>query len=583
MKRVFLFAAVAMCLLLIGACAAPTPAPPQIVEKTVVVKQTVVVPQTVVVEPTAAPQPTEASQACSRRPRLHLWRVRVLRTSRLPNTTITVTESINPIKESPGVVVHGVWQSPPSAFGQTTVDAPFCRVVGTVPPGINFEVWLPPADKWNGKFNGVGNGALAGGINYPAMRGPLTTGYATASTNGGHTSPSPVAGDWMMGHPELWDDFGYRAVHEMTTASKAIVEAFYGKAPDYSYFTGCSGGGQQGLAEVQRYPADYDGVVSGAPANFPTRMWPGETWPGWVAAKNDTQLSLGGPPGPPVPTPKLLTLQAAAVAACDELDGAKDGLITDPRQCKFDPATLLCPANPPDANKCLTQAEVDTVKLVYDGLKDPTTGAQFWPGYEPGSEDQWAGHIYPFVIPLGYFKAMVTNNPDWDYKTFDFTNAKDFAILLDADAKNAPILDATDPDLSAFNALGGKLILWHGWADQNIAPRNSINYYNSVVADQGSEVKAQEFVRLFMVPGMNHCSGGAGAGTFNALAALEQWVEKGTAPAQIAASKVAAGKTEFTRPLCPYPQVETYKGSGDINDAANFSLRQSQVNDCTVR
>jgi Tannase and feruloyl esterase len=267
----------------------------------------------------------------------------------------------------------------------------------------------------------------------------------------------------------------------------------------------------------------------------------------------------------------LEELDAKAVDACDALDGAKDGLITDPRACKFDPATLLCPANPPDANKCLTQAEVDTVNLVYGGLKDPTTGAQFWPGYEPGSEDQWAGHIYPFVIPLGYFKAMVTNNPDWDYKTFDFTSAKDFAVLLDADAKNAPILDATDPDLSAFNALGHKRILWHGWADQNIAPRNSINYYNSVVADQGSEAKAQEFVRLFMVPGMNHCSGGAGADTFNALTALEQWVEKGNAPTSIAASKVTAGKTVFTRPLCPYPQVETYKGSGDINDAANFT------------
>jgi feruloyl esterase len=264
-----------------------------------------------------------------------------------------------------------------------------------------------------------------------------------------------------------------------------------------------------------------------------------------------------------------LTLQAAAVAACDTLDGAKDGLITDPRRCKFDPATLLCPENPPDANKCLTPAEVDTVKLAYGGLKDPTTGEQFWPGYEPGSGDQWAGHIYPFVIPLAYFKAMVTNNPNWDYKTFDFTKPEDFAKLVDADARYASILDAINQDLLAFKELAGKLLMWHGWADQNIAPQNSINYYNSVVASQGSEAEAQEFVRLFMVPGMNHCSGSAGPDTFNALAALDQWVEKGTAPTQIAASKATAGKTVFTRPLCPYPQVETYKGSGDINDAAN--------------
>jgi feruloyl esterase len=484
-----------------------------------------------------------------------------LKNLQIPNTTITVTESINPIKESPGVVVHGVWQSPPSAFGQTTVDVPFCRVVGTVPPGINFEVWLPPADNWNGKFNGVGNGALAGGINYPAMRSPLTTGYATASTNGGHTSPSPVAGDWMMDNPDLWDDFGYRAVHEMTIASKAIVEAFYGKAPDYSYFTGCSGGGQQGLAEVQRYPADYDGVVSGAPANFPTRMWPGETWSSYVTHRTPENL---------VPPEKLPLISQASVAACDELDGVKDGLIGDPRVCKFDPATLLCKGA--DAADCLTGAQVDSVKKVYEGLKDPTTGEQFWPGYEPGSEPNWAGHIgEPFIIPQGYFKAMVFNDPNWDWKTFDFTDPEDFAILVDADARYAPILNATDPNLSAFNELGGKLILWHGWADQNIAPRNSINYYNNAVAAVGDEAATQDFLRLFMVPGMGHCSGGTGPNTFNALAALEEWVEKGTAPTQIIASRLKDGQVERTRPLCVYPQVAVYNGSGSSDEAANFT------------
>ena len=494
-----------------------------------------------------------------------------LKNIKLPDTTITTAEYVNPIQESPGLIIRGVWASPASAFGAVTVDVPFCRVAGVAAPSIGFEVWMPPADKWNGKLNGVGNGALAGGINYGAMLPSLRIGYAAASTDGGHKSGSSTDGAWMMGHPELWDDFGYRAIHVMTRNAKAIIEAYYTKAPKYSYFTGCSGGGQQGLAEAQKYPADYNGVVSGAPANFPTRMWPGETWSGWVAAKEGTQLNLGGPPGPPLPTPKLLALNAAAVAACDTLDGAKDGLITDPRKCKFDPATLLCPANPPDANKCLTQAEVNTVKKVYDGLKNPTTGEQFWPGYEIGSEDQWSGHIYPFVIPLGYFKAMVTNNPDWDYKSFDFASPKDFAAVVDADARYAPILDAIDPDLMAFKALGGKLIMYHGWADQNIAPRNSINYYNSVIADQGSEAKTQEFLRFFMLPGVGHCSGGAGPDTVNWLAALEQWVEKGTAPAQIPASKVKDGKAVFTRPLCVYPQVETYKGSGDINDTVNFA------------
>jgi feruloyl esterase len=491
----------------------------------------------------------------------------------LPWATITETQFIInlPTEKKPGIIVYGPdWKSPKSAHGQASVPVPFCRVAGRITPTTTFEVWLPQAEDWNGRFNGVGNGALAGGINYPAMAGPLTKGYAVASTDGGHRSPSIVDGAWMQDNPELWDEFGYKAVHGMTRNAKDIVEAYYGKPADYSYFTGCSGGGQQALAEAQRYPADYDGIVAGAPANFPTRMWPGETWPGWVAAKYDTQLSLGGPPGPPVPTPKLLTLQAAVLAACDELDGVKDGLITDPTKCKFDPATLLCAENPPDANKCLTQAEVDTVKLVYDGLKDPTTGEQFWPGYEPGSEDQWAGHIYPFVIPLGYFKAMVTNNPDWDYKAFDFTSPKDFATLYDADARYAPILNATDPDLTAFNELGGKLILWHGWADQNIAPRNSINYYESVVKDVGDEAATQDFLRFFLVPGMGHCSGGPGPTSFNALAALEEWVEKGTAPEQIVGSHLTAGKVDLTRPLCVYPQQAQYKGSGDAADAASF-------------
>lgn len=494
-----------------------------------------------------------------------------LKNLKLPDTTITTAEYVNPIQESSGVIIRGVWPSPASAHGATTVDVPFCRVVGVTAPAMGFEVWMPPADKWNGKFNGVGNGALAGGFNYRSMVAPLALGYAVGSTDGGHKSPSATDGAWMVGHPELWDDFGYRAVHAMTRNSKAIVEAYYTKAAKYSYFTGCSGGGQQGLAEAQKYPADYNGIVSGAPANFPTRMWPGETYAGWVAFKEGTQLTLGGPPGPPTVTPKLKLINDAAIAACDTLDGAKDGLITDPRKCNFDPATIQCAAGATDTSKCLTPAEVNTVKKIYAGLKDPTTGEVFWAGYEPGSEDNWAGHIYPFVIPVGYFRAMVTGNPNWTYETFDFASAKDFATLYDADARYAPILNATDPDLMAFKQLGGKLILWHGWSDQNIAPRNTINYYNSVIADQGSEAKTQEFARLFMIPGVGHCSGGAGPDTVNWLAALENWVEKGTAPTQIPASKVVGGQTTFTRPLCVYPQVETYKGSGEIKDAANFA------------
>ena len=470
-----------------------------------------------------------------------------------------VTRSVS--TDTAGLVIYGPdWKSPKSAHGQANVAVNFCRIAASVPPSITFEVWMPLPEKWNGNFNGVGNGALAGGINYPAMVDPLTRGYAVGSTDGGHTSPAIVVGDWMLGHPELWDDFGYRAMHVMTKNAKLIVNAYYGQAPKYSYYTGCSGGGQQGLAELQRYPADYNGAAIGAPANMPTHMWPGETWPSYVTHRT---------PANAIPVEKLTVLHDAAVKACDALDGVKDGVIENPRICKFNPATVQCKAG--DAADCLTAAQVDSAKLVYAGLKDPTTGAQFWPGYEVGSELDWPGHIgEPFIIPQGYFKAMVFNNAKWNWKTFNFTSPKDFAVLYDADARYAPILNATDPDLSAFKALGGKLILWHGWSDQNIAPQNSINYYNSVVNDQGSDTETMDFMRLFLAPGMGHCSGGLGPNVFDSLTPLTQWVEKGTAPTQIVASHLTAGVVDRTRPLCVYPQVATYKGSGSTDDAANF-------------
>ncbi len=540
MKHTFWFAMVALCLLVVTFTVQGT------------TLQTAAQGATLQTATQATTAPVTTDPACE-----------AIKTLKLPWATITETQFIInlPTETKPGIIVYGPdWKSPKSAHGQASVSVPFCRVVGTVAPSMTFEVWLPPAEDWNGKFIGVGNGALAGGINYPAMVGPITAGYAVASTNGGHTSASIVSGDWMQDHPELWDDFGYRAIHDMTRSAKSIIKAYYGKPAKYSYFIGCSGGGQQGLAEAQRYPADYDGIVVGAPANFPTRMWPGETWPSYVTHRTAANA---------IPVEKLPLIHNAVLAACDANDAVKDGLITDPRTCKFDPATLLCKGE--DAPDCLTAAQVDSVQKIYGGLKDPTTGEQFWPGYEPGSELGWPGHIgEPFIIPQGYFKAMVFDNPAWDWKTFDFTDPEDFAILYDADARYGPILNATDPDLSAFKELGGKLILWHGWADQNIAPRNSINYYESVVADMGSEAATQEFLRLFLIPGMGHCGGGPGPTSFNMLAALEQWVEKGIAPDQILGSHLTAGKVDFTRPLCVYPKQAVYKGSGDTNDAANF-------------
>lgn len=448
---------------------------------------------------------------------------------------------------------------------------PICRVVGKIKStngeyNINFELWLP-ATGWNAKFNGVGNGGLAGFINYNAMRNALARGYATASTDTGHISNGPpIFGDWALNRPDLLVDFGYHAVHRTTKVAKTIVRAHYGERPKYSYFTGCSGGGQQGLMEAQRFPEDYDGVVSGAPANYPTRMWPGELWPAIATADRSDA-------GQQALISKLPAIARAVIAACDAADGVADGVLDDPRQCDFDPAVLWCGGA--DTPNCLTAPQVDWVKKIYAGLKDPRNGAQYWPGYEVSSELNWAGHIVPFSIPLSYFKYMVYEDPSWDYRTYDLTDRATFEVVREADRQLGPVLDAVDPSLRGFVRRGGKLLMYHGWIDQNIAPRNSINYYERVrqKMGEGSHRKTQEFLRLFMVPGMQHCSGGPGPNTFDALGALEQWVEQGIAPDRIVASHATNGVVDRTRPLCPYPQVAVYGGQGSTDEAANFACR----------
>jgi len=360
--------------------------------------------------------------------------------------------------------------------------------------------------------------------------------------------------------PELLVDFASRSIHETAITAKAMIKAYYNQAPHYSYFTGCSGGGGQALSEAQRFPGDYNGIVAGAPANFPTHMWPGELYAAWVTHRDPANM---------IPNEKLPLIANAVLAACDSLDGVKDGVIGDPRRCNFDPATIQCPG--PDGPNCLTAAQVDSVKKIYAGLKDPATGKLFWYGYERSSELGWPGHINnPFNIPLNYFKYMAFQNPNWDWKTFDFTNPKNFALVSEASKKLGPVLDSTDPDLTPFKKLGGKLIQYHGWIDQNISPLNSISYYESVEKTMGGEKVTQDFYRLFLAPGMGHCGGGAGPNTLDGLSALEQWVEQGKAPDQIIATHATGGKVDRARPLCPYPQVAKYKGTGSTDDPANF-------------
>ncbi len=465
----------------------------------------------------------------------------------VPDTTITLVESV------------------PAEAGLPA----YCKVAGFVDTEINFEVWMPVAESWNGKFNGVGNGGLAGFINYDAMVPALARGYATASTDTGHVGdptkvvpPVPLFdASWALNEAtgELnWErlvNFGHAGTHKMTVAAKAIVAAYYGQEPEYSYFTGCSGGGQQGLAEVQRYPDDYDGVVTGAPANFPMYMWPGEFYPAVLVKDMDIDALIG----------KLGLIEAAALAECDALDGVEDGLLEDPRRCDFNPATIQCEEGD-DPATCLTGEQVDVVQKIYAGLYDPfPPEKQIWPGFEPSSESGWPGHLRPFAIQVGYFKYMVFKDPDWDWTTFDF--AIDYDAWMGAAALLGPELNATDRDLKAFQDQGGKMIMYHGWIDQNIAPRNSINYYESVKR----KGQVEDSFRLFMVPGMGHCGGGPGPNTFDALGALEQWVEEGMAPDRIIGTNPDTG---MTRPLCPYPSVSVYSGEGSTDDADSFVCQE---------
>jgi feruloyl esterase len=285
-------------------------------------------------------------------------------------------------------------------------------------------------------------------------------------------------------------------------------------------------------------------------------------------------------------TPAALSLlHRSALATCDTLDGVVDGVIDDPRACRFDPAALTC-ASGQAAGSCLTAAQVSAAKRVYGGLKEPTTGAQLYPGLAPGSEPFWPHRdpANPFPIPLSHYKWLVFGDPTWDWKTFQFTDPADYQAHVKAEARLAPILNATNPDLKGFQQRGGKLLQYHGWNDQLISAQNSIDYYESVLKfyaaggrrSEAARADVHGFYRLFMAPGMAHCGGGTGPNTFDMQAALEAWVERGVAPEQIEATRSTSGIVDRSRPLCAYPNVAVYKGKGDTNDAANFECRASR-------
>jgi feruloyl esterase len=474
-----------------------------------------------------------------------------------PSTTISAASSVAP----------GAFAPPAPELGAAPVDyaklPAFCRVVGSIKPtpesDIGFEVWLPE-EGWNGRFMQTGNGGAAGSIVYGSLAEGLARGYAVANTDTGHRGG---AGDfsWATDQPEKLVDYQYRAVHELTVVGKAITEARYGVAPEKSYWNGCSTGGRQGLKEAQRYPEDYDAIVAGAPAN---------NWSPLMALSITVQRNLG--PGGLSPA-KLPLLTEGALAMCDALDGVSDRVIADPSQCAFDPATLACGAGK-SGDQCLAPNEVAAAKRLYAGVVN-AAGETLFPGTGPASEQLWAAYASPqFAIGTSFFRQAIAKDPSWDPATFDA--ARDLARAEQADAGAAA---AMDPDLSAFTARGGKLLMYHGTADGLIPYRNTVNYYESVVAALGTGA-AGEHVRLYLVPGMSHCAGGEGASVVDWLGALEGWVERGEGPTALQAEHPAVtpgppgappvqGKA-FTRPVCVYPQVLRYKGSGDETVAASF-------------
>jgi feruloyl esterase len=435
----------------------------------------------------------------------------------------------------------------------------FCRVAATVKPttdsDIKVEVWMP-ASAWNGKFEAVGNGGWAGTISYPAMAQAIARGYATTSTDTGHSTPG---GSFALGHPEKLTDYAYRSEHEMTVKAKAIVKAFYGNAPTRSYFNGCSTGGRQALTEASRFPDDFDGIIAGAAANPKTHL---DTWRIWMG------LETLKDPATRIPKEKYPAIHQAVLAACDALDGLKDGLISDPTSCHFDPQVMACKEG--DGAGCLTPKQVQSVKTILGPAKT-RTGEVIFPSYQPGTELAWGlliGGPDPYDTALDQFRYMVFDDPKWDWRTFDVDRD-----MAKADQKLHGLLTAIDPkSISPFFKRGGKLLTYQGWSDQDISPLASVNFFKSMPGAVG-DATVSSSMRLFMVPGMGHCGGGEGPNTFDMMVPLEQWVEKGQAPARVVASHSTNGRIDRTRPLCPYPQVARYTGTGSIDEAANFTCQ----------
>jgi len=508
-----------------------------------------------------------------------------LKNVRLSQATITQAEFVPegefkpvPAPASPAAATPA--PAPAAARGGATpapIIAPaHCRVVAVLTPTldsvINMELWLPPADKWNKKFEAVGNGGWAGYIQglgaapggTPPMVAALRSGYATAGNDTGHQEAN---GQFTLGHPEKVIDFAYRAMHEMTVHSKKLIEAFYEQPARLSYYNGCSTGGRQGLMAAQRYPKDFDGIIAGAPANDHLYLHAGDM---------ARMIDIFKDPEGLLPKAKQDLLAKAVMNSCDMLDGVKDNLIGNPAMCRFDPAELLCKAG--GGADCLTSKQVTTAKRLYADAKD-SKGRLIFPGYAYGGESGYnvmrgvtalgpgpdiEANPAPGDLQLGTYRYLAHQDAKWDWHSFNIDSDPALA------KRKGGAIDAVETNMSKFRDHGGKLLLFHGWADPAIQPQHTVNYYNSVLDKMGPGQDG--WMQLFMVPGMGHCSGGTGPNQVDWMGALETWREKGESPTFLIGKGTLDGKP-LTRPICPYPQVATYDGTGDINSAGSFACK----------
>ncbi|WP_438391850.1 tannase/feruloyl esterase family alpha/beta hydrolase [Caballeronia sp. DA-9] len=472
--------------------------------------------------------------------------------------------------------------TPPGSTTSFTNLPDFCRVTATSSPvagsSISLEIWLP-SKIWNGRYMQVGTHGTGGQLYWSEMAPQLRRGFVTGATDTGHPFKATFDSTWAIGNPQKLVDYGYRSSHELVDKAKTIIASYYGMAQSFAYFNGCSFGGNNGLQEAQRYPSDFNGIlVGGAGAD--------STGAGTAQLVQTTALVNAGIVG--ASGAAILTLaQKAAISACDAQDGVVDGIIANPTRCKWDPTSMICKAGQ-DPSTCFTPTQANAIKTVTADVTNPVTGAYVFGGLQPGSEHdviKYGLALSPFGTAL---YQIAKSNPTWDPTTFNLN--VDYPGLV---ANVGTVIDALNPDLSTFKAVGGKLLQWHTWDDSQFTPKFTVDYYNQVASTQGGVEVTQTFYRLFMMPAQGHCAGGAtpeGTGPSNigaenqiavspdaehdAVTALMQWVEQDSAPQLLIASRYKNNDTtqaiDMQRPLCPYPLEAIFKGSGDTNQASSF-------------